>query len=51
MPSTLMRPHFLDEYKQKRKSTEADEVDMYLNDGPGDLKSLERFPSIKWSYM
>ena len=35
MPSNLMRPHFLDEYKQKRKSAEADEVDMY-----GDSRGL-----------
>jgi hypothetical protein len=51
VPSTSKRSRFLDEYKQKRKSSESDEVDVYLNEGTDDLKPLERFPFIKRLYM
>ncbi|KZS03463.1 Uncharacterized protein APZ42_033802 [Daphnia magna] len=49
--SSAKKYRFLDGYKKRRTSLETDEVDSYFNDGIGELKSLERFPSIKKIFL
>ncbi|KZS07411.1 Uncharacterized protein APZ42_028873 [Daphnia magna] len=49
--STKKKTWFLDGYKTKRESLEADEVESYLNHGSTKLSSLQRFPTIKKIFM